>query len=318
MLNRRLIRIKAFKVLFAAVGSDESVSRATKELLLSCEKTKELYYFLLNISGALVNTAQDKIDAGLRKFRPSQQESNPNMKFVNNRFTAIVDADPEFGKYCQKNGLTWSEYDVFVKKVFNSIVASDYYQEYMNSSENSLEEDCALFTHIFEQEFEDNDSLDAILEDMSAYWIDDVAYVLNVIIANIAVTARKQKIVHPSTFLKEEDKEFAVELLEESIGRFESYKQLISDNVSNWETDRLVATDIALMVMGITEAVCFPNIPIKVTINEYVEIAKYYSTPNSRVFVNGLLDKIIQKKVEAKEIVKSGRGLADGTAETDK
>lgn len=318
MLNRRLIRIKAFKVLFSAVGSGASIKQANDELLISCDKTKDLYYFLLNISGSLINIAQEKIEAGLKKFHPTEKEANPNRKFVNNKFAELLDNDPEFGKYCQKRGLTWADYDVFVKKVYNSISSSDYYARYMGSSENSIEEDCKLFSTIFEEEFEGNEALEAILEDMSVYWVDDIAYVLNIIIANIQITERKHKIVHPKTFIKEEDKEYAEELLIESYERYDTYKQLIADNVSNWETDRLVATDIALMVMGITEAVCFQNIPIKVTINEYVEIAKYYSTPNSRIFVNGLLDKIIQKKIESKEIIKSGRGLADGSENAEK
>ena len=312
MLSRRLIRIKAFKTLFAYVGSEsDNAASAQKTLLESCDKVKDLYYFLLNISSSLVNVAEDKIAAGMRKFHPTEAEAHPNLKFVHNRFAQLLSDDPEFGRYCQKRGLTWGEWDPFVRHVYNSMITKDYYQEYMASEEDSFEADCRLFSCIFQDEFEDNEELDSILEDISLLWIDDVAYALNAIIAGIEETARKKRIYHPSTFLKEDDKEFAQRLLVESIARYDEYSALISSRLDNWKSDRLVSTDAVLIVMGITEAVVFPTIPVKVTINEYVEIAKYYSTPNSRIFVNGILDRIIQEKIAGGEVVKQGRGLLE-------
>ena len=312
MLSRRLIRIKAFKTLFAYVGSEsDNAASAQKTLLESCDKVKDLYYFLLNISSSLVNVAEDKIAAGMRKFHPTEAEAHPNLKFVHNRFAQLLSDDPEFGRYCQKRGLTWGEWEPFVRHVYNSMITKDYYQEYMASDEDSFEADCRLFSCIFQDEFEDNEELDSILEDISLLWIDDVAYALNAIIAGIEETVRKKRIYHPSTFLKEDDKEFAQRLLVESIARYDEYSALISSRLDNWKSDRLVSTDALLIVMGITEAVVFPTIPVKVTINEYVEIAKYYSTPNSRIFVNGMLDRIIQEKIAGGEVVKQGRGLLE-------
>ena len=310
MLSRRLIRIKAFKTLFAFVGSEsDNVNAAQKTLIESCDKVKDLYYFLLNISSSLINVAEEKIAVGLRKFHPTEAEAHPNYKFVRNRFAALLADDPEFGRICQKRGLVWGEYEPFVRHVYNSIITKDYYQDYMNSGEDSFEEDCRLFSCIFQDEFEDNEELESILEDLSLLWIDDVAYALNTIIAGIDETRRKKRIVHPNTFLKEDDKEFALRLLTESILRYDEYFKLMESHLDNWKSDRLVLTDAALIVMGVTEAVVFPTIPVKVTINEYVEISKYYSTPNSRIFVNGILDRIIQEKIASGEIVKQGRGL---------
>ena len=310
MLSRRLIRIKAFKTLFAYEGSgSDSVKSAQSMLLESCEKTHDLYYFLLNISQSLINVAEERIAAGMRKFHPTEAEAHPNLKFVHNRFAKMLSDDPEFGRICQKRGLVWGEYEPFVHRVYNSIVTKEYYQNYMQSGEDSLEEDCRLFSCIFEDEFEDNEELASILEDLSVLWVDDLAFALNAIIAGIDETAHKHHIVHPNTFLKEDDKDFALRLLGESIARYDEYFDLLSEHLDNWKSDRLVSTDAALIVMGITEAVVFPTIPVKVTINEYVEISKYYSTPNSRVFVNGILDRIIQEKVREGEVVKQGRGL---------
>ena len=165
MLSRRLIRIKAFKTLFAYVGSgSDNAAAAQKTLIESCDKVKDLYYFLLNISTSLVDVAAEKIAAGMRKFRPTEEEAHPNLKFVHNRFAQLLSDDPEFGRYCQKHGLTWGEWDPFVRRVYNSIVTKDYYINYMASGEDSFEEDCRLFSCIFEDEFEDNEELLSILD----------------------------------------------------------------------------------------------------------------------------------------------------------
>ena len=186
MLNRRLIRIKTFKVLFATEASgQDSLSVAETELMFSCRKTRDLYYFLFNICGSLQRLAEEKAEVGRRKFHPTAEELNPNLKFVHNRMVAFLKSDEKFNKFCKEKGLQWTEYDGFVKKVFNSVISSDYYAEYMNNGKDSFRDDCKFFRMVFENEFEDNDSLDAILEEMSVYWIDDVGYVLNCILTTI-------------------------------------------------------------------------------------------------------------------------------------
>ncbi|MBR5736230.1 MAG: transcription antitermination protein NusB [Bacteroidales bacterium] len=313
MLNRRLLRIKAFKVLFSTwQDGPAALEPARKELLRSCEKTLDLYYFLLNVCGSLRQVAFDKIEAARNKFHPTEEERNPNMKFVNNRFFAAVEDNAEFQKYCSRKGLLWGDYDIFVRKLFASVTASDYYKEYMESGTDSFKADCAFARRLFEEEFEDNASLEAILEDLSSYWIDDVNYVLNNILYSIDNMIAGRPLILPDVFIKDEDRDFVLKLLEVSLVHYDEYFQLVCNSLDNWDSDRLVSTDATLIVMGIAEAVWFDNIPTKVTINEYVEISKYYSTANSRMFVNGLLDKIIQAKVASGEIVKTGRGLLDG------
>lgn len=312
MISRRLIRIKAFKCLFAYEGSGaDNVAAAEKELIHSCEKVKDLYYFLLNITSSIVEVASERIATGLSKFHPTEQEANPNMKFVGNRFVKMLEADPEFGRYCQKRGLVWAEHDAFVKRVYNSIITKEYFTGYMNSGKDSFEEDCDLISCIFQDEFEDNEELLSILEDMSIYWIDDVAFALNAIISGIETSKRLKAIFHPAIFQKDEDKEYAIRLLDEAIIHYDEIREYVASKLSNWEVERLVPADTTLIVLGIAEASNFPTIPVKVTINEYVEISKYYSTPNSRIFVNGMLDMAIQEKLASGEIVKRGRGLLD-------
>ena len=182
----------------------------------------------------------------------------------------------------------------------------------MNSEESSFAQDCQLFKRIFEEEFEDNEMLEKILEEKSIYWTDDLSYVLNLIIWALDNISKTRKFNYPDLFIKEDDEDYAVRLLRAAILNYDDYMKLITENLANWDSDRLVSTDADLIVLGLAEAVTFPEIPLKVTINEYVEISKYYSTPNSRIFVNGLLDKLIQQKLKSGEIVKTGRGLQDG------
>lgn len=314
MLNRRLIRIKVFKVLYAAEASGAtSLTSAEKELLLSCSKTLDLYYFLLNLCPALKRLAAQKIETGKNKFNPTESELTASTKFVDNRFTAILENDSAFTKTCAKKGLGWEEYDVFIKKLFASVSSSDYYQEYMaESGEDSLKQDCRLLARIFEEELEDNEMLWDILEETSVYWTDDLGFVLNVIIRDLEAASTTGVLPQHEVFLKEDDRSFALGLLAAVLNHWDEYLKVVQESVPNWDPDRIVRTDALLVVMGIAEAVAFPTIPVKVTINEYVDISKFYSTPNSHTFVNGLLDVILRRMQESGEVAKQGRGLYTG------
>lgn len=315
MLNRRLIRIKVFKVLYSVVTSgSDSLTEAEKMLNYSCEKTLDLYYFILNAAVALKNVAETRIETGLKKFNPTPEERNPNRKFVQNRFTALLESDPRFIKYCEGHGLMWNDdLATLAKKMYATMSERDYFKEYMSSDVESMEEDCKLFVRIFSDEelFEENESLESFLEDMSLFWIDDLAFVLNTIIRNIGLLKSRGTMPVPGVFLKDDDREFAFGLLDAAVTGYSGYMDKVVANTSNWDPDRVVTTDLVLIVQGIAEAVRFPNIPLKVTINEYVDISKFYSTRNSKVFVNGLLDRILRKMTDDGEIVKTGRGLIE-------
>lgn len=314
MLNRRLIRIKVFKSLFSAVSSGaDSAIGVEKSFLTSCDKTKDLYFFMMNVSVALKRAADAKIEAGLKKFHPTPEEKNPNMKFSENLFVERVLSEEKFTSYVEREGLLWNSEELllYVKRLYARIAEKEYFKAYMASPERSFKEDCNLFINIFTEEFEDDETLEQILEDMSLFWMDDLGFVLMTLVSNIEYLRDRDKFVIPNTFLKDDDKEFAVELMNFSLVNYHKFYDRVAENLSNWDSDRLVNTDIALIVLGVAEAVRFPNIPVKVTINEYVEISKFYSTVNSKVFVNGLLDKMIQKMLATGEIAKSGRGLID-------
>ena len=278
-------------------------------LLLLVKKTLDLYCMMLQLPIALKKVAEERIEIGLKKFQPTPEEANPNRKFVENGFVQILENDLKFLKLCESRGLLWREYETFVKRLYAAISSREYFKEYMANEQRSLKEDCALWRNIFEQELEDNEALEDILEETSLFWMDDLGYVLNMILKNMGAISKSGTVAVPEVFQNEDDKAYAKKLLTQSLVKYDEYTKLISEHVSNWDMERLVATDLALIVMGITEAVTFETIPLKVTINEFVDISKYYSTANSRIFVNGLLDKMLQKMYREGTIVKSGRGL---------
>ena len=318
MLNRRILRIKAFKVLYSSVlAGNMSLADAESQLELSCEAARDLYIYMLGIISPLTKIAKDRIEAAKAKFNPTEEERNPNMKFAENGLAKLIDADEDFQKLFKKKKFDWSQYDLLLKKVMTSVASKDYFAEYMASPDTSLAEDCKLFTRIFEEEFVDSEELEMLLEDKSLYWNDDLAYSLTWCCKTLNGFAKGEGWsllpLYQSEMLKgegvESDKYFVRKLLQSSFAGYERYSAMVSESVTGWEKERLFSTDVVLIVMGLAEAASFPTIPVKVTMNEYVEISKFYGTPKSRAFVNGLLDKLIQQLVNEGQIKKEGKGL---------
>lgn len=318
MLNRRILRIKAFKVLYSnAIAENMSLAQAQSQLDVACEATRDLYIYMLGIVSPLTKIAKDRIESARSKFNPTDEELNPNMKFADNALAKLLDADVDFQKILSKKRLSWDQYDIFLKKVMNSIASKEYYAEYMASPTSSLKEDCRLFTRIFEEEFVDSEDLERILEDKSLYWNDDLAYALTWCCKTLKSFEKgetwKLYPLYQSELMEgsevESDKAFVRKLLQAAFAGYDRYFSMISESVAGWEKERLFSTDVALIVMGLAEAATFPTIPVKVTINEYVEISKFYGTQKSRSFVNGLLDRLVQSMVNDGKIVKEGKGL---------
>ena len=318
MLNRRILRIKAFKVLYSnAIAENMSLAQAQSQLDVACEATRDLYIYMLGIVSPLTKIAKDRIESARSKFNPTDEELNPNMKFADNALAKLLDADVDFQKILSKKKLSWDQYDIFLKKVMNSIASKEYYAEYMASPTSSLKEDCRLFTRIFEEEFVDSEDLERILEDKSLYWNDDLAYALTWCCKTLKSfekgEAWKLFPLYQSELMEgsevESDKAFVRKLLQAAFAGYDRYFSMISESVAGWEKERLFSTDVALIVIGLAEAATFPTIPVKVTINEYVEISKFYGTQKSRSFVNGLLDRLVQSMVNDGKIVKEGKGL---------
>ncbi len=308
MLNRRILRIKAFKVIYGyAVKGNMTLDEAFSELDKSCEATRDLYLFMLAIISPLTQIARDRIEAARAKFNPTEEEANPNEKFAGNALAVYFDNDPDFQKIISKKKLFWEQYDMILKKIMDSVVTKDYYRKYMDRPGTSLKEDAALFIRIFEEEFVDMEDMERLLEDISVYWIDDLAYALTYCCRTLKEVGKghswKLPELYQSDMVKKQrpeaivdsDRDFVRKLLRNAFTGYEKYFEVVTKEVPDWDSDRLFSTDMALIALGMAEAQNFAEIPLRVTLNEYIEISKYYSSPKSRSFVNGLLDKMIKE-----------------------
>ncbi len=316
MLTRRFLRVKAFKILFSYAYSDnDSLLHAEKELNVSLEKTYDLYHFLLAAIITVADYAEERIEIGLRKFKPTDAEANPNRKFINNELIALIRNNEALQKYCSQHVLNWRDYPETVRAIYNSMIESPYYRNYMFSPDASFAEDSRLVEDFFRNEFEDAPEVEGLIEEMNAYWADDIGFVLASVLRTLSAfqPGRNDEAALMPMYRAQEDEEYVHELLRHSLGHFKEYSNLAQQFIQNWESDRIAYVDMALIIMGISEAIAFPNIPVKVTINEYVEIAKFYSTRNSHVFVNGVLDKVVLHLLKEGTIKKTGRGLIQET-----
>ena len=307
MLNRRILRVKAFKVLYAyAENPDLSLKEALSSLDASCEATRDLYLYMMAAIPALTAEAARRIEAARGKFNPTEEDLHPRMKFVQNGVSALLEQDPDFIRLLEKKKISWANNDALVNSLYETLKTREYFQKYLKADESSLQEDGRLWQRIYQEEFEDNEALAAILEDSSIFWADELAYVLGTCIRSLEEMGRTGRWNLPPLYQSDilaaqgkpvdSDRDFVHKLVTASYGRMAEYSALVAGSVSKWDQDRLYTTDTVLIVMGLTEAETFPEIPVKVSINEYVEISKFYSTPKSRGFVNGLLDRLIKEK----------------------
>ena len=272
---------------------------------------------MLGIVSPLTQIARERIEAAKGKFNPTEEERNPNMKFADNALAKLLDEDDDFQKIFKKKKYSWAQYDLLLKKLMTSISSKEYYAEYMASQKRSLAEDCKLFIRIFEEEFVDSVELEQILEEKSLYWNSDLAYALTWCCKTFKSLAKGERWtmlpLYNSELLKgegvESDKYFVRKLLQASFAGYDKYSAMVAESVVGWEKERLFSTDVVLIVMGLAEVVTFPTIPVKVTINEYVELSKFFGTPKSRSFVNGLLDRLVQNLVNDGLVKKDGKGL---------
>ncbi|MDR1056750.1 MAG: transcription antitermination factor NusB [Prevotellaceae bacterium] len=312
MISRRLLRVKVIKALYGYVKSqNDSIANAEKELFYSINKTYDLYHYLFYFLSELRDYAQTRIEIGKQKLMPTEKERNPNTKFIDNKVNHFIAENIILEKYYSQHTVQYTEAKNIIKKMFGNIIQHDYYKNYMNSPKRSFEEDKRLVIDILTNEFEDFDDLYNLLEEQSIFWNDEIEFVVGMIIKTVKSMKEKQgnefKLL--PLFKNEEDREFAKCLFRHAIIHYDKYSVVIDEFTPNWDVERIAFMDTLIMVTALSEAVEFSNIPIKVTIDEYIELAKFYSTSNSSTFVNGVLDKVIQDFTNKKIIVKQGLGL---------
>jgi N utilization substance protein B len=312
MISRRILRIKILQLLYAYFqGTDNTINKYEKELFFSIQKTYELYHYLLLLIIDLADYANSRIEIARQKMVPTREDLNPNTKFVNNLIIQQLRINRQLNQYLNSNKLSWVNSPDLIKKLHNRIRMNSYFKEYMEKSERNYEEDKKLILDIYSNDIIDTESIYQTLEEQSIYWNDEVEFVISMINKTIKDFREDQNegALLLSLFKNDDDKEFARDLFRKSVVHKEDYTKIIESYTENWDVERIAFIDMLILVMAITEAIAFTSIPTRVTINEYLEIAKFYSTEKSSVFINGLLDKIFKYLKDNNKIVKTGRGL---------
>ena len=296
MINRVLIRLKIVQIVYAYYqNGGKNLDTAEKELFFSLSKAYDLYNYLLLLMVEITKQAERKQSAAKSKLLPTAEELYPNTKFVDNRFIAQLEVNKQLLEFSETQKKTWENESEFVKRLCEQIMDSDIYKEYMASETSSYEEDRELWRKIYKRIIFNNEELDQVLEDQSLYWNDDKEIVDTFVLKTIKrfdeKNGAKQELL--PEFKDEEDQDFARRLFRRTILNADYYRHLISENTRNWDLDRVAFMDVVIMQIALAEILSFPNIPVSVSLNEYVEIAKLYSTPKSGSFINGTLDGIV-------------------------
>lgn len=313
MLNRRQIRIKILQSLYAFFQSDNSNQVAgNKELMLSISKMYEMYVFYLTIFEELVSCAQNKYDEINNRKYSSSEDAIVHKNIIDNSFIKTLANNKSLKTASEKLAVNWVgdvKQDI-VKKLYQYLITTDVFNSIASSSDRDFEDDKAACILLFKKEICNFGLIHHFFEENSIYWVDDIDHVCSMVIKtlkSLTVNGENQKIVLP--LWKEDEKQFAKDLFMLTLSNKQKYDSLLTGYTKNWEQDRLAKMDIILMNMAINEASEFSSIPLKVTLNEYIEISKFYSTPKSNGFINGILDNVFADLKESGKIIKTGRGL---------
>ena len=319
MINRRFLRVKVLQALYAYIGSgEELVLDGEKHLLESINKMKELFSWQLSFLVETKRFAENRIEENKRKNFPTQEDLNPNMRYVNNKVLNVLENNKDLRKEEEKLKINWADHQDIIRNYYNMMKSTPEYQEYMSANVDNFDHDKKFIVKMITEYFSELEVLQDFYEEKSIFFVDDYHLVTSMLIKFISEmkASFNESSLLPSIYKTEndpvnEDKEFVKKLFREVLKHNEEYGKLVGANTSNWEKERVCVMDMIILKMALTEFCCFPYIPVKVTMNEYIEISKYFSTPKSKIFVNGILDRILKKLNEENAIVKKGIGLLD-------
>lgn len=307
MINRVLIRIRVMQIVFAySQGETIDLKKAENELVFSLQKSYDLYHYLLMLPVELTNVYAQRIDAKKAKLLPSFEDMNPNTRLLENKFILQLQANKQLLEYMQERPFLWSEHDTFIRNMFDTIINSDIYKEYIADSNTDYDTDREFWRKVFKQIICSTEDLYNILEDESLYWNDDVEIVESFVLKTIKrfdIEKGDAQELLPM-FKDSTDREFAVKLLRETFLNLKENRVFIEKYTKNWESERIALMDMVIMEIALAELRSFPSIPISVTLNEYIDIAKSYSTNKSASFINGILDAVVKELKDEKLIIK--------------
>ena len=316
MLNRRFLRVKALQSIYAYHQSESSnLSQAERQLLEGVDNLYKLFVYQLSFWVEIKQFAERRIEENKQKHFPTEEDLNPNMKFVNNRILKALDDNKHLMKLEEQYKINWADSrEDFIRNMFVKLVETPEYQEYMSNGKTGFGEDKRFLVTVIETYMPENGLLYDYYSDRDLSFNSDyqlAIYLLWKFISEMSSNFDEFSMLPPIYKAETDDKEFVVKLFEKTILHADEYMELVKANISNWDYDRLALMDKILIFMALTEFCEFHSIPVKVTINEYIEISKFYSTSESRRFVNGMLDRLSNVLKEEGKLVKTGLGLVD-------
>ena len=306
MINRKLIRVKIVQLTYAYYqNGHHNMDTAEKELLFSLSKAYDLYNYLLGLIVAITQEERRRVDIATRRAEREGAET-PSQRFAFNKFATQLEENKQLNLFMEDKKMSWENDVEAVRKLCDQIEQSPLYQEYMMSDAEEYETDRELWRRIYRTLIQGNEDLDAILEEKSLYWNDDKEIVDTFVLKTIKRfdPANKADQELLPEYDDTEDREYALKLFRSTILNADTYQRYMSETSRNWNFSRLAYMDVVLMQIAIAEMLTFPNIPISVTINEYVDLAKLYSTPKSGGYINGMLDAIARHLVDTGRLLK--------------
>jgi N utilization substance protein B len=312
MISRRQLRIKALQSLYAYYTTGgEDMNRTEKELHFNIEKAYDLYHYLLLLLIDVILYAESRIEIARNKRIPTHEDLHPNTRFIDNRLAEQLRNNEQLLRYVDQHKLNWANHPELIKEIYSRLSESEEYADYMKAEDSGYAEDKRLVAFLYTHIIFSSERLDSILEEQSIYWNDDLEFITSMIVKTVKKFKEEDGPKKPlmDLYKNREDRDYVVKLFRQTILHRDEYVEYIKKNTRNWDLERIAFMDILIMQTAIAELVAFPSIPIKVSLNEYLEISKFYSTSKSNVFINGVLDKVVMQLKEEKKIVKSGRGL---------
>jgi N utilization substance protein B len=297
--------------------NDQSINQSEKELFFSINKSYDLYHLLLLIPVELVKYEEQRIDMAKQKLIQKAEDTNPNTRFADNKLVEQIRKNWALSKYVSENKITWINNPELIKNLYNQIKTKDYFIDYLKKPFNTYEDDKWIILRILEEELPAFDEMDSTLEEQSIFWNDDIGFILSMVIKTLQNFKEKSGSEKPlmPLYKNVDDQQFAKTLYRKVMINHDEYGLMIKNHSQNWDYERIALIDILIMQLAICEILEFPSIPIKVSLNEYIEIAKDYSTSNSNTFINGILDNLVKNLKAENKIIKTGRGLIEETAD---
>lgn len=313
MLNRRHIRVKVMQTIYAFNGSEsDDLSKDEKFLLFSIDNMYNLYLLLISLFLELQKRAEADLQKKQKKHLATSEDKNPNRKFVNNQVFQKMQSNAQLQELIGNNKMIdWELDSEYVGIIYKAIISSELYADYMQTRVSDFKEDKDFFIDMFKDIVAPNEKLYEYIEDKNLTWLDDLPTVNTTILKMLRKLKPSTPDAHftPELYKDVDDKQFAIDLFRKTILNSSAINDEIEQKTKNWDADRIANLDYVLLQMGISELQHFPSIPVKVTINEYLEIAKEYSTPKSSIFINGILDKLVKEYKTDGKLNKVGRGL---------